>query len=492
MLALKLIRALRDQDGPRPLPFQRAFVRGSFADGVDVGVLSAPRGSGKTMLLGRLAALAVTPGSPLWHPGEEVIVVAGSIDQGRLLAQAASGVLPEDHLRWSGLTSSGSHRIAGVHVSTGTAIRVISSSGKRAMGLGARNRLFLADEPASWDERSGGLMIEALEGALGKIDGSRLLLIGTRSPAVPDSWWPEMIEAGSQPGRFVQLMAAPPDDPWDDYQTIARANPVVRASKSLRRRILRERDEARRRPAKRKSFEAFRLNREVEIVNEMLVEARDWRRVERREIPPREGRPFVGLDIGASRSWSAAWALWENGRSECYALCAGVPDLAARERQDGMPRGAYTALREDGVLVTDEGRKVARVEVLIDHLIALGIYAEVMTCDRFLVGAVEDAVDGRWPVVPRRARWSEASEDVAAFRALVLDGPLSIAPQCRRLAAVSLGQAVVRSDDQGSVRIIKRKHGKSRDDVAIAGVLAAGSLERAGRERSRVVSVEIL
>ena len=29
------------------------------------------------MLLGRVAALAVTPGSPLYHPGEEAVIVRG-------------------------------------------------------------------------------------------------------------------------------------------------------------------------------------------------------------------------------------------------------------------------------------------------------------------------------------------------------------------------------------------------------------------------------
>ena len=49
------------------------------------------------------------------------------------------------------------------------------------MGLGRLNRLLLGDEPGSWDRRSGALMYEALRGALGKVVGGRLLLIGTKS-----------------------------------------------------------------------------------------------------------------------------------------------------------------------------------------------------------------------------------------------------------------------------------------------------------------------
>ena len=71
-----------------------------------------------------------------------------------------------------------------------------------------------------------------------------------------------------------------------------------------------------------------------------------------------------------------------------------------------------------------------------------------------------------------------ATEDVAAFRRLVADGPLSVVPEGRALAALALSQASVLSDDQGSVRLQKKKHGRSRDDVAVCGVLAAGALVR--------------
>ena len=185
MKAFALIRALDAQPGPRLLPFQREWLRNSFARDLDASSLSAPRGSGKTMLLGRVAALAVSPGSPLFVAGDEVIAVAGSIEQGKLLARAADDALPPGHIRWSGLYGAG-HRVVGVHTPSGTSIRVISGSGKRAMGLGARNRILLADEPGSWDRRAGALMYESLRGALGKVTGrSRLLMIGTKSRRTP-------------------------------------------------------------------------------------------------------------------------------------------------------------------------------------------------------------------------------------------------------------------------------------------------------------------
>ena len=98
-----------------------------------------------------------------------------------------------------------------------------------------------------------------------------------------------------------------------------------------------------------------------------------------------------------------------------------------------MPRGLYRKLHDDGVLLVDEGLRVSRPATLIDHLVGIGIKPETIYCDRFALGTLKDAVAGRWPVVDRVARWSEATEDIAGLRRLVADGPLSIAPECRAL-----------------------------------------------------------
>ena len=46
------------------------------------------------------------------------------------------------------------------------------------------------------------------------------------------------------------------------------------------------------------------------------------------------------------------------------------------------------------------------------------------------------------------------------------------------MEGVALSQASVVSDDQGSVRLQKKLHGRSRDDVAVCGVLSAEALVR--------------
>ena len=482
--AASVVAALSDAGGPPLLPFHRVWVRAAFAPDIAVAALSCPRGSAKTMLAARLAALSISPGSPLFESGIEVLAVSASLEQSRVLlgfVREALGERGERDYRW---LDSG-QRLAVTHVPTGTKLRVLSSSARRAMGL-ARFSTIFADEPGSWEARGGRLMFDALRQSLGKRQAQRLVLIGTRAPAEPGSWWPDLLESGSGPGRHVTILAAPDGDAWDSWPVIRRCNPMVNASPSLRATILRERDEARRSDTLRRSFEAFRLNRMVDVSNEVLCEADGWVRVEARPVPPRAGRPIVGIDLGAERSWSAAWCLWPNGRSECYALCPGIPDLAERERADAMPRGLYGRLVADGVLLVDEGLRVSRPAVLLAHLTGRGIVPAAIYCDRFMLGALTDAVAGRWPVVPRVTRWSESTEDIAAFRRLVADGPLSIVPEGRALARVGLSEASVLSDDQGSVRLTKRRASRSRDDVAVAATLAAGAFVRAmGRQPAR-------
>ena len=321
-------------------------------------------------------------------------------------------------------------------------------------------------------------MFDALRQSLGKMPNQRLLLIGTRAPAPDGSWWPDLLDAGCLPGIHVTVLSADPDDPWDDWKTIKACNPMITYNKTLAATIKRERNEARVNPSMKKSFLAFRLNRQIQVSAEMLLSIEDYQRLERRPVPPRQGRPIVALDLGGQRSWSAAWAAWPNGRCEAFACCGGIPDLEQRERQDGMTRGLYTRLNAQGVLVVDPDVRVARPETLIDFLLSVGIHPEYMICDRFLIGSLKDVVAGRWEIVPRVVRWSEATEDIAGFRKLAIDGPLSLAPESRDLVKLSLSQAIVINDDGGSMRLKKNRHGRSRDDVAVCATLASGALAR--------------
>ena len=216
----------------------------------------------------------------------------------------------------------------------------------------------------------------------------------------------------------------------------------------------------------------------------MLLTVDDWQRVCARAVPERAGRPIVGIDLGAGRAWSAAVGLWRNGRVEAIAVAPGIPGLAEQEKRDRVPAGTYRRLAEGGVLRVATGKRVQTPPGALVHAIRAEWGApEGIVCDRFRLAELQDCVNGI-PVSPRVTRWSSASEDIRSARALAADGPLACAPLSRALLAASLAGAMVKNDDAGSVRLVKRSsNNTARDDVATALVLAAGALARAPAPR---------
>ena len=92
----------------------------------------------------------------------------------------------------------------------------------------------------------------------------------------------------------------------------------------------------------------------------MLLTVSDWERVIARDAPEREGRPIVGVDLGGGRAWSAAVAVWGNGRVEARAVAPGIPDLDEQERRDRVPPGTYSKLYDMGQLDVAENLRVQK------------------------------------------------------------------------------------------------------------------------------------
>ena len=144
----------------------------------------------------------------------------------------------------------------------------------------------------------------------------------------------------------------------------------------------------------------------------------------------------------------------------------------------GDGRSLYGNVHVDGVFLVDEGLRVSRPSPVIDGLVDLGVRREGIYCDRFALGSRKDAAARRWLIVDRGMRWSEATEDIAGFRCLMAKGPMSVAEECRACARAGLSQAVVHSDDQESVDLAKRRHGRSRGDVGAGAVRSRGARAR--------------
>ena len=461
-------------------PFQRRFIRGATDPAIDTACLSLPRGNGKSTLAAHIVARILTPTDPLFRPGTESVLCAASLKQARIVYRIARDWLePMGGFRFA--DSFNSIRIS--HVATRTRVEAIGSNGRTAMGL-VGCPWAICDEPGSWEANGGTLLWDAVETAKGK-PGSplRSLLIGTLAPA-RDGWWHELIQGGSRGSTYVQSLQGDPAK-WDQWPEIRRCNPLTAIDANFRRKLLEERDAARADSRLKARFMSYRLNVPSADESQVLVTVGDWQTTIARPVPDRAGRPVVGVDLGGGRSWSAAVAVWESGRCEALAVAPGVPELVDQEKRDRVHRGTYEALLGHGLTVA-AGLRVQPPGQLVEAIKSTWGVPALIVCDRFRLAELQDARPG-CPVEPRVVRWSEAAADIRGLRKMACDGPLTVPSGSRGLIAASLAVSVVKNDDQGNTRLIKRStNNTARDDVAAALCLAAGYASRhMGRPRKR-------
>ena len=326
--------------------------------------------------------------------------------------------------------------------------------------------------------QGGTLMFDAIVTALGKPDSPmKAIFIGTLAPAM-SGWWHDLIADGSNGSTYVQTLQGDVEK-WDTWAEIRRCNPLTTISPEFRKRLLEERDAARVDSRLKARFLSYRLNRPSGDESEVLLTVSDWEAVVAREVPPRAGKPIIGCDLGAGRSWSAAVAVWGNGRVECKAVAPGVPALVEQERRDRQPQGTYTKLYDMGQLEIAEGLRVQPPAQLWAMILETWGRPQIVVLDRFRLAEFQDATKNKTRLEPRVSRWSEASFDIRSLRKMALDGPLAVDEDSQALLATSLSTTMVKSDDGGNIRLVKRgTNNTSRDDVSAALVLACGALAR--------------
>ena len=453
-------------------PFQKRFVKGALAPGVDVAALSIPRANGKTWLAAYLLERGLTPGDPLHVPGGEYVLCAASLEQARLCFRFVRAALEP---RGGYTFVDASNRIGIRHTASKAVLRVMSSNAKSAFGI-VGCPLLVADEPGAWETIGGTLMNDAIVTALGK-PGSpmKAIFIGTLAPAV-DGWWHDLVKAGCSPSTYVQALTGDPDK-WAEWREIKRVNPLTAISLEFRRRLKLEREEARGDSRLKARFLSYRLNVPSGDESTMLLTVDDWQRVTERETPPRNGKPIVAVDLGAGRAWSAAVAVYRNGRTEALALAPGIPSIEEQEKRDRVGAGVYQKLVSAGLLHIADGLRVQPPSMLADLITETWGPPAGVVADRFRISDLADA--GLPGLEPRMTRWSESSEDIRALRRMARDGPLSVDPGSAPLLEASLSVSAVKNDDAGNVRLQKRgSNNQSRDDVAAALTLGAGLHQR--------------
>ena len=313
--------------------FQRTFLQNALRPDIDIAALSIARGNGKSALCGDLLARVLDPADSLFRAGTESVLMSGSIEQCRVIYRFVRAELePRGDYRFLDSAT----RCAVTHVPTNTRLRVVGSNGKTSFGL-VNTPWAVLDEAGSFEQRGGQMLWDAVVTSLGK-PGSpmKVIVCSTLAPAV-SGWWPDLIAKGSTGSTYVQSIMGDPEK-WDQWPEIRRCNPLVDVSPRFRKRLLEERDEARRDERLKARFLSYRLNLPSGDPSAVLLTVADWKGVTARDVPERVGAPIVGIDLGGGRAWSAAVALWQSGRCEALAVAPGLPSIQAQEHRTELKR----------------------------------------------------------------------------------------------------------------------------------------------------------
>ena len=455
--------------------FQTDFLANALRPDIDMACLCLPRANGKSWLAGHLAARIMDPGDDLFRSGSESVVIVPSLNQGRIVYRFARDLIG-DNPDYRFADSFTLCQI--VHTPTRTVLQVRSSNAKGALGL-VNTPWVICDEPGAFNVNEGEAMFDAISTATGK-PGSPLkaLYIGTLAPA-QGGWWHDLVEGGSAGSTYVKLLQGDRDQ-WDQWPEIRKANPLTAISPDFRRKLIEERDQARRDTRLKARFLSYRLNIPSADESALLLTVDDWKLATSRPVGLPAGKPIVGIDLGTGRAWSAAVAVWESGRMEAIACAPGIPSIEDQEKRDNVPSGVYVKLVESGALTLAHGLLVQPPSALWEAICdRWGVPVKII-CDRFRLNDLRDVLGNACTIEPRVTQWSSSSEDIRALRKICRDGPLSVDPGSRSLLVVSMSAAQVQNDTAGNVRLIKKGHdNKARDDVAAAATLAAGAFVRA-------------
>ena len=451
-------------------PWERRFFRGALRDGVEHSALSVSRGNGKTTVVAALACAALD--GPLATARGETVVVASSFDQARLSFEHVLAFLADsidnDRARWR--IQDSANRASIEDRRTGARVRVLGSDPRRAHGLAPV--LVIADEPAQWPPGTSDRMIAALRTSLGKIDGGRLIALGTR-PADSEHWFEKMLSGGAD---FALNYAARDTDPPFQSRTWERANPSLRYMPVLRRVIAREAVKARKDPSILPSFRALRLNQGThDVERASLLAADTWESIEG-EADAR-GPVVWGVDLGTTAAASAIAAFWpDTGRLETLAAFGEMPGLSERGLRDGVGI-LYQSMARRGELITTPGRVVDVPDLLREAMNRFGP-PDAVASDRWREGELRDGLDlagiPSAAFVSRGQGYKDGGEDVRTFRRACLTG--KVVPVVSLLMRAAMREAVTVSDAAGNSKLAKHTEGgrrsRARDDAAAAGILA--------------------
>lgn len=477
---LSLLHVPEGKKAGKPLKlatFQRNFVKGAFSKNVMVGVLSIGRGNAKTALSAGLA-LAELVGALQEHPQpkREIIFAARNRDQARIAFNFLLGYiqgLPEaDQNQF--IIRRGSKLEVEFEGNGGGLARCIAADGKSI--LGGAPTLAILDERAAWEREKGDNLENAILSGLGKRDG-RALIISTSAPDDANTFSRWLDEPPT--GTYVQEHRPPMGGPADDLDSLLIANPG--AAEGIGSTLDWLAAQARRSIARGgtalSSFRNLNLNQRVSTEDRsVLVTVDEWLAAEVApdELPARQGPCILGVDLGGSRSMSAAAFYWpETGRLEALGTFPATPSLADRGASDGVS-DRYGQMQERGELsvmgenTVPPGPWLAQIVRHLD-----GSEVACIVGDRFRHAEFSEAMQAaglaRVPFIWRGFGWKDGSEDIERFRRALFDGEVKVAPSL--LLRFAFSDAITLVDPSGNHKLAKARS-LGRIDAAAASILA--------------------
>lgn len=227
-------------------------------------------------------------------------------------------------------------------------------------------------------------------------------------------------------------------------------------------------------------FRSHELNQRLRPDSAVLVTVDDWLNCETETPPDPVGPAYLGLDLGAVSSLTAAAVYWpQSGQLRAWGCFPATPDLRARGQSDGVGM-LYEEMAAEGQLRT-YGDRVPDYSEFMSWVLAdldmIGADLRGVAYDRHRKPEIEGILDDRGLYCPRFPRGTGASSiadgshDVRAFQRAVLTGNIKVLP--RKIWRAGLRWAVLRHDAAGNPALDKSKR-KGRIDVVSAGVLAVG------------------
>ena len=279
---------------------------------------------------------------PLRRPGWRGAVASVSKEKAAELRTQVEGIAVASGLE--GLRFKRSPYPGNVTSDSGS-VEILSSD--RTAGHSSSFDVVIVDETGLMPERSRDLLA-GLRSSVSAKNG-RIIHISVRGDS------PLYGEILTNPATVAHIHAAPDGCELDDEEAWKAANPglgTIKQTSYMRSEVERIRGA----PGDENSFRAYDLNQALDPTREMILSPDDLRACFADELPPREGKCYLGFDFGEAVSATTCTAIFpQTGRAEFWMAFGDVPPIAERAKRDDAP---YAEMVQRGELHLYPGRVV--------------------------------------------------------------------------------------------------------------------------------------